>query len=140
MVQKLRICEKVYFFYFQILLLLFLHTLLLCHILLFGCWIFSIPSGYQTVWIQIRPDIRSGLILVQTVCKGYQQTTRVAPSGKDFTKQLVSTTLWLKPWQKLISFGSNFFNLATVLASTNSEPGLALQGPDGCLARAQIKN
>ena len=60
---------------FQLLLLLFLHTLLLCHILLFGCWIFSIPYRCQTVWIQNRPDILSGLIWVQTVCMGYQQTT-----------------------------------------------------------------
>ena len=77
------ICEKVYFdqlLDFQILLLLFLHTLLLCHTLLFGCWIFSIPSRCQTAWIQIRPNILSGLIWVQTVCKGYQQTTKVAPS------------------------------------------------------------
>ena len=28
----------------------------------------------QTVWIQTRPDILSGLIWVKTVCKGYQQT------------------------------------------------------------------
>ena len=38
-VQKLHICEKVYFdqlFGLQILLLLFLHTLLLCHI--FNLW------------------------------------------------------------------------------------------------------
>ena len=38
-----------------------------------------IPSGCQTVWIQIRPDILSGLIWVQTVCKIYLQTT---PAGK----------------------------------------------------------
>ena len=31
----------------------------------------------QTVWIQIRTDILSVLIWVQTVCKGYQQTTEV---------------------------------------------------------------
>ena len=30
----------------------------------------------QTVWFEIRPDILSGLIWVQTVCKGYQQTAR----------------------------------------------------------------
>ena len=29
----------------------------------------------QTVWTLIRPDDLSGLILVQTVCQGYQQTT-----------------------------------------------------------------
>ena len=38
------------------------------------------------------------------------------------TKQLVDT-FWLKPWLDLISFGSNFFHLAKVLATTNSEPG-----------------
>ena len=31
-------------------------------------------SECQTVWIQIRTDILSVLIWVQTVCKGYQQT------------------------------------------------------------------
>ena len=36
-----------------------------------------IPSECQTVWIQIRPDILSGVNWVQTVCKGYQQTTQV---------------------------------------------------------------
>ena len=45
-------------------------------------------------------------------------------AGKELnTKQLADTTFWLKPWLKLISFGSNFFDLATVLATTNSEPG-----------------
>ena len=34
-----------------------------------------IPSECQTDWIQIRPDILSGLIWLQTVCKSYQQTT-----------------------------------------------------------------
>ena len=51
----------------------------------FACWYFSkstfwkiisgIPSEWQTVWIQFRPDVLSGLMWVQTVCKGYQQTT-----------------------------------------------------------------
>ena len=36
-----------------------------------------IPSECQTVWVQIRPDKTSGLIWVQTVCKGYQHTTKV---------------------------------------------------------------
>ena len=44
-------------------------------------------------------------------------------AGKELnTKQHVDT-FWLKPWLKLISFGSNFFHLAKVLATTNSEPG-----------------
>ena len=104
----------------QILLLLFLHSLLLCHILLFGCWIFSIPSKCQKVWIQIRPDILSGLIWVQTFAKviGRQQKSPLADKE---LKQLVGTTL-----AKVISFGSNFSHLAQVLATTNSQPGKAL--------------
>ena len=38
-------------------------------------------SERQADWIQIRPDVLSGLIWFQTVCKGYQQTTLV---GKEF--------------------------------------------------------
>ena len=37
----------------------------------------QILSECQTVCIQIRPDVLSGLIWVQTVCKSYQQTTLV---------------------------------------------------------------
>ena len=44
--------------------------------------------------------------------------------GKELnTEPLVDTTFWLKPWLELISCGSNFFHLAKVLATTNSEPG-----------------
>ena len=44
------ICGKVYFDQLldsQTFLLLSLHSLLVCHILCFGCWIFSIPSRGQ---------------------------------------------------------------------------------------------
>ena len=47
----------------------------------------GIPSECQTIWIQIRPDVLSGLIWVQTVCKGYQQTTKVATiAGKELRR------------------------------------------------------
>ena len=32
----------------------------------------------EAVWIQIMPDVLSGLIWVQIVCKGNQQTTLVS--------------------------------------------------------------
>ena len=35
----------------------------------------EIPSECQTVWIRIWTNVLSGLIWVQTVCKGYQQRT-----------------------------------------------------------------
>ena len=42
-------------------------------------------SECQTVWIQIRTDSLSGLIWVQTVCIGFQQTT-VVPASKEIVK------------------------------------------------------
>ena len=35
-----------------------------------------IPSECQTIWIQIRPNFLLGLIWVQTVLRGYEQTTK----------------------------------------------------------------
>ena len=40
----------------------------------------GILSECQTVWIQSRIDVLSILIWVQTVCKGYQQMTKVDAS------------------------------------------------------------
>ena len=48
----------------------------------------GIISGCQTVWIQIRPNILSGLIWVQTVCKDYPQKTKVVIS-----RQIVNIAL-----------------------------------------------
>ena len=42
----------------------------------------GIPSECQAFWIQIRPDVLSGLIWVLTVCKGYQQMTLVGKELK----------------------------------------------------------
>ena len=85
---------------------------------------FSISLGCQTVWIQIRPDILSGLVWVQTVCKGYQQMTKVAASWQKVIKNnfliLLSGlnldlshfhwaptfSIWLKCWlQQILSQG-----------------------------------
>ena len=45
---------------------------------LFSKALSGIPPVYQTVGILIRADVLSGLIWVQTVCKGYRQTTQVS--------------------------------------------------------------
>ena len=47
-----------------------------CHNQLFQKNISGTLSECQIVWIQIRADILSALIWVQTVCKGYQQMTK----------------------------------------------------------------
>ena len=39
-------------------------------------------QSVEHFWIRIKPDFLSGLIWVQTVCKCYQQTTKVATSGE----------------------------------------------------------
>ena len=84
------------------LLLFFIHTLLLCHILLFGRWIFSIPPGRVSNSLDpgqarhfVRPDLGSNCL-------------QKLSAGKELNAKLVDTTFWLKPWLKLISFGYNF--------------------------------
>ena len=47
-------------------------------------------SGCQMVWIQIRTNILSVLMWVQTVCKGYQQMSSVATSIEWTKKTLFS--------------------------------------------------
>ena len=49
----------------------------------------GIPSECQTVWVQIRPDVLSGLIWVQIVCKGYQQMTKVATSREGVNSKIL---------------------------------------------------
>ena len=68
------------------------------------CQFIGIPSGCQTDWIQIRPDILSGLIWVQTVCKNYQQTTLGDKGLKDCLPLLGHIKCCL-----LIFFKINFF-------------------------------
>ena len=84
----------------------------------FTLWMldFLIPSGCQTVLIQIRPDILFTKVI------SIQQKLPLADKELN-AKQLVDANFWLKPWLKLILFGSNFFHLAKVLATKNSEPG-----------------
>ena len=51
---------------------------------LFQKILLGILSACQAVWIQIRPDILSGLIRVQTVSIDYKWTTKIPLSGKEF--------------------------------------------------------
>ena len=81
------------------------------------CWFFQnqlfqkvtsgLPSECQTVWTQIRPDILSGLIWVQTVCKGYQQTTQVGKELKEKLKENI--IIWLPISVKLNISKSNIY-------------------------------
>ena len=63
--------------------------MLFCRLLIFSKSTFSkkncsgISSECLTVWIQIRPDNLLGLVWLQTVCKGYQQTTLVGKELKN---------------------------------------------------------
>ena len=71
----------------------------ICHLLLnltmevipFQKTLSGIPFECQTVWIQIRPDILSVLIYVQTVCKHYQPITLV---GKELISHLLQVALY----------------------------------------------
>ena len=70
----------------------------------------------------VRPDLDPNCL------QSLSAEQKVAASGQ---RVKYRTTSWyyffrLKPWLKSISYGFNFFHLAKVLATTNSEPGLAL--------------
>ena len=75
--------------------------MLLCRLLIFFKFNFlkkkilsGLPSECQTFWTLIRPDDLLGLIWVQTVCQGYQQTTLV---DKEFNIFIIAEiTLKLK--------------------------------------------
>ena len=120
MVQKLHICEKVYFdqlLDLQMLLLLFLHTLLLCHML----------DSFNTIRVSnsldpdqaqnfVGPDLgpnrlqrlsadneMSGLIWSKLLAKFIRRQQNSPQAGKELnTKQLVdeyiSCLLWRAPW------------------------------------------
>ena len=62
---------------------------------------FLIPSGCQSGWLQIRPNNLLGLIWVQTVCKGYQQMTKVAASGQRVKCRI---TCWLNQFHLVLTF------------------------------------
>ena len=71
----------------------------------------------QTVWIQIRPDIMSGLIWIQTICKGYHQMTQtgneLSHNNINFKKRFHQQNHFLS--QKWCSYYvSKIFNLLKV--------------------------
>ena len=74
------------------------------------------------------PDILSGLILVQTVCKGYQQMTEVAASWQRVKYRTTSGNFFLAKtlakanfiWLQIFPFGKV---LHGYMGTTNSEPG-----------------
>ena len=74
-----------------------------CACFLVVCQLVSINSFRKTirvsVGIQIRPDFLSGLIWVQTICKGYQQMTLV---GKELKTIWLSQMTYLLLLQNLI--------------------------------------
>ena len=54
---------------------LFLHLIFFFQNQLFRRILSGIQAECQTFWVQVRPDIWSGLVWVQTDCKSYQQMT-----------------------------------------------------------------
>ena len=123
MVKKLHICEKVYFdqlLDFRILLFFYipLHFIIVSYFTLWMLDFFNTNRVSKSLDPDqarhfVRPDLGPSCL----------QRLSADTAGKELnTKQLVDT-FWLKPWLKLISFGSTFSHLAKVLATTNSESG-----------------
>ena len=77
-----------------------------------------IPSEYQAVWTQIRPDTLLGLIWVQTVCKGYQQTTLV---GKELTNKTHCKLWFWWSFYTLFSSSVNFLSSSACLKNSSKD-------------------
>ena len=67
--------------------------------------VMSRQSECQTDWIQIRPDKILGLIWIQSVCKGHEQTTLV---GNEFKKTQIFF-LWRLPTYVLVGNKEKIF-------------------------------
>ena len=70
-----RVCDVFTLCYYLVIFACFICGLLIFHNQLFKKNLSGIPLECQIDWIQIRPDILSGMVWVQTVCKSYQQMT-----------------------------------------------------------------
>ena len=115
MVQKFHICEKVYFdqlLDFRIYYYSF--TLYYC----------AIFYSFNTIRVSnsLDPD-QAKHFVGPDLGPNYLQRLSGDIVGKELNTKRLVDTFWLKPWLKLISLGSNYFHLAKVLATTNSEPG-----------------
>ena len=65
---------------------------------------FKTLSECQMVWIQIRTDILFILIWFQTICKGYQQTTKATASKERVFPDYLKESRSFRPW--VVSAGS----------------------------------
>ena len=52
------------------------------------------PPECKTDWIQIRPDVLSGLIRLQSVCKGYDHTKLVVNELRVFLLSFICVILF----------------------------------------------
>ena len=81
----------------------------------------------QSVWIQIRSSVLLSLILVQTFCKGYQQTTLV---GKELNSAMCTInrtnciiTCLIIAIKKEMSYGEPYFVITDAYVKTRpSDP------------------
>ena len=118
-IQKLHICESVFcqLLDFPILHILFLHTLLLCHMLEF--------FNTTRVSNSLHPDQARHFVgpdLGPNCLQRLLADNKSHPKGAELnTKQLVDTLA--KTLAKVNFIWLQFFHLAKVLATTNFEPG-----------------
>ena len=69
------------------------------------------------VWIQIRPDVLSGLIWVQTVCKDLQQATDFTESRQKHVVETINQGLYIIDFYRLLQRGAR---LATTKCRADS--------------------
>ena len=112
-------CTLISFWIFQY-CFYFSFTLYYCAIMQPYLTLWMLPSGCQQFGSRSGPTLCRAWFGSNLFAKVINRWQKLLLGGNELnTEQLVDTTFWLKS----ISFGSNFFHLAKVLATTNSEPG-----------------
>ena len=107
-------------------------------------------SKCQTIWIQIRTDILSVLLWVQTVCKGYHQTTKVVASKERvdllypywlsgisfiavcfYHRGQFMKSWWLSHiWNSICRIKPNSANTISTFPPTGYQPAVIITGAD----------
>ena len=92
----------------------------------------GILSECQTIRNQIRPDVLSGLIWVQTVCKCYQQTTLV---DKDFCDYFSNYQYLSKSIRAISEDNGTFYSLSNPILLNKLFN--TISGPHGVLGSGE---
>ena len=130
MLQKLHLRKSVFcsaFGFSNIVFIISSHFIVVPYLILWMLNFFQYHQGVKQFGSRSGPTFCRTWSWSKLFAKVISRWPKSPRTGKELNKELLlDITFWLKRWLKSISFGSNFYHLAKMLATTNSEPGIAL--------------